>query len=81
MRRAVLNIAHIIAMLAFQGVAFAENTPCSGKKGGVAHCRGNLFVCQDGSTSGSKKDCRTYEGGRHDADKADQLPSEKAKTK
>lgn len=66
--------------------ATATNTPCSGAKGGIAHCRGNLFVCQDGSTSGSKKDCRTYDGGMHNTDKSDPHPSEaqppeKAKTK
>ncbi len=32
--------------------------PCSGKKGGVSHCSGSKFVCQDGSISQSKKICR-----------------------
>lgn len=66
--------------------AIATNTPCSGAKGGISHCRGNLFVCQDGSTSGSKKDCRTYNGGAHNTDQSDPhpseiLPSEKVKPK
>lgn len=33
------------------------NYPCSGSKGGVAHCAGTNFVCNDGSISGSKKVC------------------------
>lgn len=31
--------------------------PCSGKKGGVSHCAGDKFVCQDGSISKSKRIC------------------------
>jgi hypothetical protein len=38
-------------------VAFATNTPCSGRKGGVSHCAGETFVCSDGSISASKKVC------------------------
>lgn len=30
------------------------NKPCIGKKGGISHCAGNKFVCNDGSISGSK---------------------------
>ena len=51
--------------------AGATNSPCSGKKGGISHCRGAMFVCQDSSTSASKQDCRTYEGGRYDTDDSD----------
>jgi hypothetical protein len=35
----------------------AANYPCSGKKGGVARCDGELFVCNDGSISASKRNC------------------------
>lgn len=35
----------------------AQNTPCSGKKGGISHCEGTKFVCKDGSTSQSQKNC------------------------
>lgn len=35
----------------------AANTPCSGRKGGVSHCDGATFVCNDGSISASKKIC------------------------
>ncbi|MFT4020078.1 MAG: hypothetical protein QM666_01015 [Acinetobacter sp.] len=31
--------------------------PCSGKKGGINHCQGGKFVCNDGSISASKKVC------------------------
>ena len=37
--------------------AWSANQPCSGRKGGVAHCQGELFVCNDGSISGSRKIC------------------------
>ena len=35
----------------------AANTPCSGKKGGVSHCQGRYFICNDGTASQSKKVC------------------------
>lgn len=35
--------------------AYAANTPCSGRKGGIAHCQGDTFICNDGSISASKK--------------------------
>ncbi|WP_286976850.1 hypothetical protein [Pseudomonas sp.] len=35
----------------------AANYPCSGSKGGVARCDGPVFVCNDGSISGSKRNC------------------------
>ncbi|MHA5498449.1 hypothetical protein ACVSNS_01455 [Pseudomonas aeruginosa] len=42
--------------------AAAANTPCSGRKGGIAGCDGDLFLCNDGSISGSKKSCSAYMG-------------------
>ena len=39
------------------GVAQAANTPCSGRKGGISHCMGQYFICNDGTTSQSKKVC------------------------
>ncbi len=45
----------------------AQNTPCSGSKGGINHCQGNTFVCNDGSVSGSKKSCPAYTGGMGNA--------------
>lgn len=45
----------VLALLAT--LAQAANYPCSGSKGGVAHCAGTRFVCNDGSISGSKRIC------------------------
>lgn len=39
-------------------VAQAQNTPCSGKMGGVSHCKDGKFVCKNGKISKSKKVCR-----------------------
>lgn len=41
----------------------AANTPCSGRKGGIAGCRGDTFICNDGSVSASKKSCAATMGG------------------
>ena len=41
----------------------AANYPCSGRKGGVSHCQGELFICNDGSVSGSKRSCSAEMGG------------------
>ncbi len=43
--------------------AYASNLPCSGSKGGIAGCRGETFICNDGSVSGSKRSCSAYAGG------------------
>lgn len=43
--------------LVLSASAFAANTPCSGKKGGIAHCDNGRFICKDGSVSQSKKVC------------------------
>jgi hypothetical protein len=52
-------MALVAAVLAVIAVSAAEatNTPCSGRKGGVAGCQGETFICNDGSVSGSKKSC------------------------
>jgi endonuclease G len=34
--------------------------PCSGKKAGISHCNGSQFICNDGSTSKSTKDCSSF---------------------
>lgn len=58
--------ALIILMMAFAltSEAHAANTPCSGKKGGVSHCAGGKFVCNDGSISASKKVCSADNSSR-----------------
>ena len=50
----------LISTLVISNFAFAANTPCSGKKGGIDHCDGSKFVCKDGSYSASKKMCSGY---------------------
>lgn len=52
----------VSAVLALSDTAIAANTPCSGSKGGIAGCDGDLFLCKDGSISGSKKSCSAYFG-------------------
>jgi endonuclease G len=47
----------LMLVLILPFTAMAQNTPCSGKKGGVSHCDGAKFVCKDGSYSRSKKAC------------------------
>lgn len=44
-------------LLLLSGASVATNTPCSGKKGGVSHCAGADFICNDGSVSASKQVC------------------------
>ncbi len=56
-----LHLALMLLALALS--AHAANTPCSGKKGGIAGCQGDTFICNDGSVSGSKKSCTAYMGG------------------
>ena len=50
----------LVALAAFSGSALPGNTPCSGSKGGVSHCQGALFICNDGTTSQSKKICSSH---------------------
>jgi hypothetical protein len=59
LRSAALALTFILA----PAIGSAANYPCSGSKGGVDHCQGSTFVCNDGSVSASKKDCEVYEGG------------------
>jgi len=50
----------LVLLLLLPVMAHSANTPCSGKKGGINHCEGTKFVCNDGSTSASTKDCTAY---------------------
>ncbi|WP_376713299.1 hypothetical protein [Pseudomonas canadensis] len=45
-------------------ISLAANTPCSGRKGGIVGCDGDIFLCNDGSISASKKSCQAYIGNR-----------------
>ncbi|WP_416233085.1 hypothetical protein [Castellaniella sp.] len=47
----------LLACTIFSLTANAANQPCSGRKGGVSHCQGETFVCNDGSVSASKRSC------------------------
>ncbi|WP_160286903.1 hypothetical protein ACA097_00915 [Pseudomonas sp. QL9] len=58
--RLPLLLAIVLAAASFH--ADATNTPCSGHKGGISRCDGELFLCNDGSISGSKKSCPAYLG-------------------
>lgn len=52
-----------LLLLAAPHMSAAANYPCSGNKGGVARCDGPLFVCNDGSISGSKRNCSAGQQG------------------
>ncbi|MGO7175379.1 hypothetical protein ACCS91_36800 [Rhizobium ruizarguesonis] len=57
-------IAGFIGILTINvGPGNATNYPCSGSKGGINHCQGSTFICNDGSVSGSKKNCQAVMGG------------------
>lgn len=57
----------LLVVWSLLGTAQAQNTPCSGKKGGISHCEGASFVCNDGSTSRSKKACSSGFSGENEA--------------
>lgn len=50
-------LAVLLVVVVLPGPVLARNAPCSGKKGGVSHCAGGKFVCNDGTVSASKKIC------------------------
>ncbi|UTO20605.1 hypothetical protein NGC85_05855 [Acinetobacter sp. Z1] len=56
MRKIILSLFLIVGSISI-AEAGKGRQPCSGKKGGISHCEGKKFVCNDGSISGSKKIC------------------------
>nr|WP_288467129.1 hypothetical protein [uncultured Pseudomonas sp.] len=56
-------IGLLVLLLILPILGNAANTPCSGSKGGIARCDGPLFLCNDGSISGSKRDCSAEHRG------------------
>lgn len=50
-------------------------SPCSGQKGGISHCDGSQFVCNDGSISKSTKDCSSYISGKQQQPKSTATPT------
>ncbi|MEZ4267524.1 MAG: hypothetical protein R3F39_14190 [Myxococcota bacterium] len=56
--RKLLVLMAVVAT-SWTSLAHAANTPCSGKKGGIARCSSDgKFICKDGTISKSKKVCR-----------------------
>lgn len=53
----------VFLLASLAGHVSAANTPCSGGKGGISHCEGSTFVCNDGTASGSKRNCQSVFGG------------------
>ncbi len=76
----LVRVAILTIVLGFMlgAAAFAANQPCSGKKGGISHCSGSKFVCNDGSTSASKKSCSGYGAEGRDEDSANGASSSKS---
>ncbi len=59
MKKSIIALTILAFTLATTTAAAKGNTPCSGKKGGVAHCTADgKFVCKNGSVSKSKKKCK-----------------------
>ncbi|ROL84763.1 hypothetical protein [Pseudomonas protegens] len=63
----------VCLLLLCSAAAQAANQPCSGKKGGIARCDGELFLCNDGSISASKKNCALMFGQRSSTPRAEPL--------
>ncbi|ROM77170.1 MULTISPECIES: hypothetical protein [Pseudomonas] len=62
----LLRAGVAIVLLMVCASAIAANTPCSGRKGGIAGCDGDTFLCNDGSISASKKSCSAVLGIRNE---------------
>lgn len=58
-----MNKILLATLLFFPLIGNSANQPCSGNKGGISHCDGAKFVCNDGSASGSTKDCSAVFSG------------------
>ncbi|MBJ8473290.1 MULTISPECIES: hypothetical protein [Acinetobacter] len=56
MKQAILSLLLVLSSISAADAGRGRQ-PCSGKKGGVSHCDGSKFVCNDGSISASKKIC------------------------
>lgn len=60
----IISVLIVLLLILPFGVAEARgNKPCSGKKDGISHCQGAIFVCNDGSVNQPKKNCsKEYDG-------------------
>lgn len=56
MRKIALGLIIALGFASFADAGRGRQ-PCSGGKGGISHCQGSKFVCNDGSISASKKVC------------------------
>ena len=65
---------YLLLSLFLSTQAYAYNTPCSGKKGGISHCENGRFICNDGSVSQSKKVCSGYDSPAQDKPKRAKKP-------
>ncbi|EOF9300312.1 hypothetical protein [Enterobacter bugandensis] len=65
-----------------QAEAARGRQPCSGSKGGIAHCTSDgRFVCNDGSFSQSKRFCSGYGNAITHQQEKPSLPASKTRTK
>lgn len=58
MKKLFLVLLSTALMTGLHTNAYAQNKPCSKGKGGISHCENGKFVCNDGTTSKSKKVCK-----------------------
>lgn len=58
-----MNKIIFLILLLFPLTSWSGGVPCSGKKAGISHCEGSQFICNDGSTSKSTKDCSSFFNG------------------
>lgn len=59
MKSLLLSLLALTFVVAPISQVQAQNTPCSGKMNGVAHCsKEGKFVCKNGKISQSKKICQ-----------------------
>lgn len=69
-------------LVTLQAEAARGRKPCSGAKGGIAHCTSDgRFVCNDGSLSQSKKFCSRYDSLDNTQQVKSPLSSGKTQTK
>jgi endonuclease G len=54
MKNILMMFLLLISTISYAG------SPCSGNKGGINHCDGSKFICNDGSLSASAKNCSVY---------------------
>lgn len=61
-------------------ISYGANLPCSGNKGGVNHCEGSKFICNDGTASTSTKDCSVIMGATQPTVNAAPITASKPQT-